>query len=259
MISREHLIDALSRSLPQSLEVKAAWLAGSQATGRLDEWSDIDLMLLVEDDAVDVAIKLVEATLTTLSTIALRYRVPEPAWHDHSQVFYQLTDAPQWLMVDVLLMKRTTSNWFLEPERHGTPTVLFDREGLVKPATLDRAVHQRQIDAKLADLRVKFVMFQHLIRKSIRRRNPAEAVAFYHALTLRPLVELLRIRHCPERFDYGLRYLHDDLPPSMAERVNDLSLIVDLEDLERKHAACLAWFDETLDALETGSPATPIG
>lgn len=259
MIAREHLIDALSKSLPQRPEVKAAWLAGSQATGRLDEWSDIDLMLLVEDDAVDVAIELVEAALTTLSTIALRYRVPEPAWHGHSQVFYQLTDAPQWLMVDVLLMKRTTSNWFLEPERHGTPTILFDRDGVVKPSALDRTAHERQIASKLADLRVKFPMFQHLIRKSIQRRNPAEAVAFYHALTLRPLVELLRIRHCPERFDYGLRYLVDDLPPGMAERVNDLSLIVDLDDLECKHAACRAWFDETMNALESGSPAASVG
>lgn len=255
MITRDALIEALSAALQRAEIVRAAWLAGSQATGRLDEWSDVDLMLLVADHGVDEAISLVESTLGGMSPIARRYRVPEPAWHGHVQVFYQLTGAPDWLMVDVLLMKRSTSNWFLEPERHGTPVVLLDRDGLVKPAKLDRAAHDRLIAARLADLRVKFPMFQNLIRKCIRRNNPAEAMAFYHAFALRPLVDLLRIRHCPDRFDYGMRYLADDLPAGMAECIHDLSFVVDLDELERKHAACGALFAKTIEGLD--EPCAP--
>ena len=39
---------------------------------------------------------------------------------------------------------------------------------------------------------------------------------------LTPLVRLLRVEHCPWRHDFGLRYLHEDLPADIANRVTAL-------------------------------------
>ena len=43
-----------------------------------------------------------------------------------------------------------------------------------------------------------------LIRKHIRRGSTLHAFDAYQARLIRPLVELLRIKHCPERSGYHL-------------------------------------------------------
>jgi hypothetical protein len=61
-----------------------------------------------------------------------------------------------------------------------------------------------------------------------------------------PLVRLLRIRHCPERHDFGLRYLRTDLPEGYADRVASL---LDGDDLQSRADAAFAWQDELLADL----------
>ena len=43
----------------------------------------------------------------------------------------------------------------------------------------------------------------------------------YWMATIKPLVELLRMRHSPVRWDFGMRYLDRDLPPSVYDQVRD--------------------------------------
>jgi hypothetical protein len=71
-----------------------------------------------------------------------------------------------------------------------------------------------------------------------------EAIAFYLNFALSPLVRLLRIEHCPWRHDFGLRYLHTDLPADVANRVT--ALLPGTADLADLSAACFAWTDELL-------------
>jgi hypothetical protein len=80
-------------------------------------------------------------------------------------------------------------------------------------------------------------------------------MAFYQGLCLRPLVELLRIRHCPERHDYGLRYLGTDLPPEIMDQVRRLAYAADPEALAERvdHAAAL--FERTLRELDADGQA----
>ena len=61
-----------------------------------------------------------------------------------------------------------------------------------------------------------------------------------------PLVRLLRIRHCPARHDFGLRYLRTDLPEGTAERVETL---LPGPDLVVRARAAFAWQDEVLREL----------
>jgi hypothetical protein len=60
------------------------------------------------------------------------------------------------------------------------------------------------------------------------------------------LVRLLRIRHCPARHDFGLRYLRTDLPPGYAERVTAL---LEGDDLQARADATFAWQDALLVEL----------
>jgi hypothetical protein len=67
---------------------------------------------------------------------------------------------------------------------------------------------------------------------------------------LRPLAELLRIRHCPVRWDFGLRYLDRDLPPDAYSRFGELTFVRDLDHLEAQLASARAWGAALLRELE---------
>src|SRR5262245_51710094 len=87
---RAPLIDALYRRFKAESWVRAAWLGGSDASGRADALSDVDLVLLVEDDAVERAFAATEEALREIASVARSLRLPEPTWHGHAQAFYQL-------------------------------------------------------------------------------------------------------------------------------------------------------------------------
>jgi hypothetical protein len=93
-------------------------------------------------------------------------------------------------------------------------------------------------------------MSQVFVRKAILRGQHVEAVNAFWACTLKPLAELLRMRYCPLRWDFGVRYLDRDLPPAVYDRARDLAFVQDLGDLEEKLERATAWGTELLRELE---------
>jgi hypothetical protein len=250
-LTRQQIIDTLHQALRASPAVHAAWLGGSDATGRTDRYSDIDCQVLVDDTAVDSVFTAVAAALNALSPIVGQYRIPEPTWHGHSQTFYRLQDAPPWLLVDfaVLKMSSPPAKRFLEPERHGHQLVLFDDGDLVQPTLFDRLAHEAAMRERLTHLVARFEMFHVFVDKAIWRGDAADAINTYHAITIRSLVELLRMRYCPDRYDFGLRYLDRDLPPEIRQPVESLLFCGSLAELADKQATAVALFRATLDDL----------
>lgn len=250
LVSRADLINGLARTLRGHAVIRAAWLGGSDAFGRADERSDLDLCIAVDDASVEEAIRAVEAALTSISPIAHRYRLPQPTWHGHEQVFYRLRDAEPTAAVDLVVFAASRPNQFRERERHGSPVILFDPDGLATSIPLDRAAHDAKVRARLDALRASFPIFEPFVPKELERGRTIDALAFYHSLTLRPLIELLRIVHCPDRFDYGLRYLQIDLPEQVYRRLEPLAFVGRPEDLRARHEAAGKWFRQTLMELD---------
>src|SRR5258706_7121857 len=85
-ITRDVVVKALWDALEPLSYVYAMWEGGSASFRRVDEWSDIDLSIDVDDDYVSSVLTIVEQTLQTLSPIALRYQVAQPTWHGQSQM-----------------------------------------------------------------------------------------------------------------------------------------------------------------------------
>ena len=251
-IGRQKMIDALAAALEQRPFARAGWLGGSDASGRTDEWSDVDIQFVVVDDAVERTFEVVHEVLEGLSPIAHKFRLPSPTWHGHEQEFVSLRDADPCHFVDLLVLKKSSTDLFLERERHGDALVLFDKDGLVKPAPFDRAAHRAKLEKRLAILRETFPMFQNLTVKAARRRARADAMMTYMGQTLRPLVELLRMRHCPDRFDFGLRYLDRDLPPDLYAEIERLASPPSIEQVEAYQARAEEIFNGTIHALDAG-------
>ena len=82
--------------------------------------------------------------------------------------------------------------------------------------------------------------------RALARGHVAEGVDLYLRHGLHLLVRLLRAEHCPERHDYGLRYLRDDLPAEVADRIEALVSGVSSRSLRELSGECFGWIDELL-------------
>ena len=249
-LSRERLTSALVEALEPQPWTDALWEGGSAAFGRLDEWSDLDLCLQVEPGRREDGLAAAREALLGLSPIEVEWRVPEPAWHGHSQCFWRLEAAGEFLVVDFAVLERGSTERFLETERHGRALALFDKGEWVRPEPLDRDSLRRRIAARADSLRRTWRLFRKLALKEARRGRSLEAAAFWQSHVLRPLVALLRMRHSPERHDFGFRQVHEDLPAAIVAELEALTWPAGPEALPALLERAEALFERTLAGLE---------
>ena len=250
-LHRACLIEALQHACEESSHVRAAWLGGSDASSRTDEFSDVDLHVLVSDGTAESTFELIEDAIGRLSPIASSYRLPDPTWHGHRQAFYRFAESSPFLLLDLVVMEVSHPDRFLERERHGDPRVLFDPDHVIRPTPIDHDAMADRRAARLRVLRDQHDLFGVLVTKAVHRGHLAEAVHFYHAFSLRPMIEVLRMVHCPDRFDFGARYLDRDLPADDAAAVARLSLPGDAESLLAMHEETRARFTAASDILRS--------
>jgi predicted nucleotidyltransferase len=250
-IGRADIVAALRAALEPLADARAMWEAGSTAFGRADAWSDLDLYVLAEDDAVEEVLAAAEQALRAISPFAACRRLPEPTWHGHSQIFVRLAAAPEHLVVDLVVLRRSVPERFLERERHGVPIICFDRYGEITSVPLDRSAFAIAAARRLDVLRQEFALFQGFVRAEVARGDAMAALGAYRAYTLRPLLEVVRMRHCPDRYDYGPKYSRQDLPPEVVARLEHLFFVPGIEGITERHAPAEAWFAEIVAALET--------
>lgn len=243
---RERISSAVCDALKPLPGVLAGWEGGSAAFGALDDYSDIDLTCLVDSDVpFEDLYAAAETALETVSPIELSHTVGLGR-------YYKLKDGGDYLFVDLVFLAAGDPDHYLEVERHGRIIPLFDKGDWLRPRTLDKAGLAAKRQKRLDELATWFPASQSFVRKAILRGHHAEAVAAFWAYTLRPLAELLRMHYCPDRWDFGIRYLDRDLPSEVYQRVRDLVFIRDLEDLEAKLTTAGRWGESLL--REPGLP-----
>ena len=75
---REKFIQSLKEIIENSEFIHTAWEGGSAATGFLDEYSDLDLAIICDDDKIETAFELIENYLQENYGIKRKFRMPEP-------------------------------------------------------------------------------------------------------------------------------------------------------------------------------------
>lgn len=251
-LTREIITGALRAALEPHPAVHAMWEGGAVAFGRFDEWSDLDVQVDVDDARAPEILPLVERVLEALSPIEIRYELPQPTWHGHTQAFYRLRDAGPFLLLDLAVLNHSSAHKFLEPEVHGAARVHFDKSGVTRVPPIDRAQFAAVLRGRVESLRATFPLFQSLTLKELARGNTIEAAQFYAGYTVRPLLELLRIRHAPFHYNFHTRYVQYDLPRDIVARLEPLFFVHDAADLAAKRAEAQAWFDELMAGMGDG-------
>ena len=249
-ITRKDIITALVAALKPLDYAYALWEAGAAAFKRLDEWSDIDLYVVVEDEHVEETFQSMKEILLPLSDFDLTFRLPEPSWHGHAQVFWHLKDTSPFLFLDIVVMKKSSKDKFLQFAIHGKPLVHFDKIGVVKDEPIDKEIFLEKIKARLESLKITFPLFQVLTLKELKRGNDVEAMSYYISYTYRPLLEVLRIKYCPYHYSFFTTYIYYELPPEVVTRLEKLYFIADAEMLRKCQAEAEAWFWEVVESID---------
>ena len=137
---RRRIKDAIVSAIRERNDVDGCWEGGSAATGRIDEFSDLDLVIVASLSAADEIFSAVESAISTAGEISHRWHVDPPPFRDTAQRFYFLADAPRFFAVDCVVVNTSGIAQFLERERHGEPQIEFDH-----PVTLlDSSLQCRQ-------------------------------------------------------------------------------------------------------------------
>lgn len=229
---RRAVIEAVIARLLPLTAVRACFEGGSAATGRLDDYSDIDLVIVAPLAAADAAFDAVEAGLTA-RTISHVWHVDPPPFPDTAQRFYFLADAPRFFAVDCVVAAEEAVSPFLERERHGEPLVYFDRTSKIRARPVDRSALAERRARRWKQLQGAVPVYAMLVDKELARDRPLEALGFYQAL-VRALIEVLGMTHRPDRFDFGWRYVETQLPEDVRALLARFAFVADGEALRTR-------------------------
>jgi hypothetical protein len=229
-------------------DVRCVWVGGSAATGGYDDWSDLDLDVLCTPGTSTAVYTRWLARAGDDFDIRHVWAVPEHVWPDGRQCFLSLQDRPGLLLeptriVDLHMSDLSDRHSRLDVRRHGTPIVLYDPDRLIVLAEEDISA---ALAAAVDQARQRRAVDEWLVNRALARGHVAEAVEFYLRFALGTLVRLVRVQHCPWRHDFGLRYLREDLPEEVADRVEELVPGVTSASLEELSMRCYAWIDELI-------------
>ncbi|MCU0606805.1 MAG: hypothetical protein MUF78_05170 [Candidatus Edwardsbacteria bacterium] len=242
-LTRAGILAALRGALEPKSYIMAMWEGGAAAFGRVDRWSDIDLMVAAKPGATKRAAGDIERVLRRLSPFSARLPAQHPNWPDMIHTFYKLRDADEYLMVDVAVMPHDSRDKLLEPEIHGVPLVHFDKARICRPARLDRAAFRKGLEQRRDRQAAMFEVAGNFVRKELNRGNPIEA-AYNYQMILDLLVEALRMRHGPHHYNFRGRYVHYELPAPVLRRLQPLFFVKGAADLGRKERRVRQWFRE---------------
>jgi len=229
-------------------DVHCTWVGGSAATGGYDEWSDLDLDVLCTPGTSAAVYSRWLAAARSDFDVRDVWEVPEHVWPDGRQCFVNLQDRPGLLdeptrIIDLHISDLSDKHSHLDVRRHGTPIVLHDPEGLI---VLEEEDVSTGLEAAVSQARQRRSTDEWLVNRAIARGHVAEATDFYLRFALATLVRLVRVEHCPHRHDFGLRYLREDLPDEVADRVEALVPGPSSQSLRELSGLAFGWIDELL-------------
>lgn len=241
-MTREEGVHLLKPFLENLKEVVAVWEGGSQATNRIDDHSDLDLLIITTDDAVEKTLQETQEYLKKQVPLRHYIRAPEPTWHGFSQFFY-IPEHASLFYFDLSFTKVSQPDKFTDVERHGTAHLWFEKRPIYHPTHWGdekrNALHKRVFQTA--------VLYEPIFKietlKACQRNLILDAKSMYFTYLMRALVPLINLQYRPNKADFGIRYLHVDLPQTTYQELVDLFAANLPDEISEKLQVATKWFE----------------
>lgn len=226
--------------------VLALWLEGADATGFVDEYSDLDICCSVEEDTIAEVAQQAQRALESLGTLDLVQL--EHDEEDTQHIVFHLEGTSAYLLIDFNIYVSRGSE-FVTGDEIEKPLILFDRGQVIRTVTQQERLASLQRDERLQELRKTIAQYARL-EKYVRRGEFLEAFGYYHKWLLQPLIEILRMRYTPLHPDYYIVHISRHLPREVLRRLEELFKINSIAEIEAKSRVAIEFFEETSAGLD---------
>ncbi|MCL2321622.1 MAG: hypothetical protein FWC47_05880 [Oscillospiraceae bacterium] len=251
MIDRNSIIIKLQDALRPLPYVYAFWLEGADATGFVDEYSDIDFWVDFEDKYEDRAYEAVENALCEISKIDYKYIVH----HDHPKIrqrIYHLDGTSKFLMIDFCwqLHSRPKEEYtYYRDSNIECAKVIFDKDNVINFKQFDPLDVSNCNMLRLEEAKYRRTQYMR-VEKYVKRGQYLEAYAYYNRYVLEPLIDLLRLIYTPAYAYYYLIHISQHIPQTEMEELQCFAKIASIEDIAEKMPLAGKWFDELVERIE---------
>ncbi len=244
MKTRNDVVKILKTFIVEHSKVLCAWEGGSAATDDVDAFSDLDVMVVVEEKNVDRLFKDVDALFEKHFGVREAMRVEEPAWHGFSQKFYDLENTEPWFYVDFCVLPKTIEDPFTASDRHGEMMVWKDAIDFIDNTPTAKETIQKRAKAYYARATKGNFVLRKEIDKAFRRGRYLDAYHFLYSFLMRSLAPLLNIEHRVAKVDFGLRYAKRDYSLEDYGMVLRFFQASDIEELKDVAEGLFARYEE---------------
>lgn len=250
-MERHIITEALRKKLEPLPYIYALWLEGADASGLVDEYSDLDYYVDFEDDYEEQAIEAVESALSELAEIDYKYVVN----HGHPKLrqrIYHLSGTSEYLMIDFCwqLHSRDKAEYvYIKGNRVEAASVIFDKADIIRykeyaPSEFDAPNRKRLEEAQ-------YLYTQHSrVIKYVYRNQYPEAYAYYNKYVVEPLVDALRIIYTPANSHYYLIHISHHIPAEECRKLEYFLKITSVEEIAERISKAREWFTELVNRIK---------
>lgn len=254
-IEREQIIKNVEESVKTNPSVFALWFEGADSTGTVDQYSDIDFWLDVQDGEESKIFDKIEQSLSILGKLDFAYQLEHPHPQIKHKIFH-LQNTPDSLLLDICIQSHSRKFEFVKGASD-EPLIIFNRGG-VRFKEFNEAEFKNELSNRIYHIKNTFAQQSRVLTK-IQRGEFLEGMMYYSKWILMPLVELLRIKYAPAKHDYYFKHISKDLPKTIVEQLEYLAKVQSVEEMQEKIGIASKIFYDTLKETEkefTDKPKT---
>jgi len=239
---REKIIDKLRSALEANPSVFAFFLAGADAHNTVDEYSDIDIHLIIEDEHKEDILQTIETTLSNVD-LKLEHRRSESDW---PQMLYHVPGTSKFLIIDITLQTYSDSTQLNTRGKR----ILFDKKGVLKTEQQEQGDEREYIKKRINSIETYAPLRVMCLERELKRGNYLETLKPYHTLILDKVIEALRLLYCPQWPKIGLKHISLDLPQEIVQEIDDLYKVNSIEEIQEKSKKADDLLKKTLAELK---------
>ncbi|MGB0886452.1 MAG: hypothetical protein ACPGVH_01705 [Chitinophagales bacterium] len=250
-INRAEIIKLINQLFIDDKTVNAFWLEGADGLGNVDEYSDIDIVLDVDDGFENCIFETFEQELNKIGSLDLNVE----DFVDHPKIrtkFYHIENSNEYLILDFSIQsnsRNSKENIFTKGDIVSFPKIIFDKKEVVKFSTEIKNNYSENFKDRISIFKARFKQHSRVL-KYVERNLFLEASMYYRKYVTQPIVELMRMKYTPKYHYLHLIHISNHIPKEEKLILEKLYKINSLADIKTNTKFAQNIFNDLVKQVE---------